>query len=110
MQPSESRASSRVGGAVCGRNISERHLCSGFISHRLVRRIADDTDIDRACDTHQPDSVHPVASELAIDDEYAPNHGDWSVFAFFAAFVVPGVCASSAVVLVAAARDAGLLC
>ena len=53
----------------------ERHLRRRAVPHRLVCRIADDADAHHPRHPHQPDSVHPIARELAAHHDHAAHHG-----------------------------------
>ena len=55
------------------------------VPHRLVCRIADDADAHHPRHPHQPDSVHPIARQLATHHDHAPHHGIGRLSALFAA-------------------------
>ncbi len=80
------------------------------VSHRLVCRIADDPDAHHPRHSHQPDSVHPIARQLATHDDHDHHHGHWRVSALFAAGDLSGLCAAAATLLAAPALDLDLLC
>ena len=75
----------------------------------MVRRISDDTDAHCPHHPHQPDSVHPIAGELATDTDDVFHHGDRSVFAIFTTGQILGIRSVAAIVLAPGVGDFDLL-
>ena len=82
---------------------------AALFQHRLVRRIADDADAHHPRHPHEPDSVRPIARELATDDDHHPDHGHRRVSALFAAGRVAGLRAVAVAILADFGRDPALL-
>ena len=60
-----------------------RNLRGRVVSHRLVRGIAYDTDAHRPRHSHQSDSVHSIAGELATHNDHSHHHGDRGLSSVF---------------------------
>ena len=79
------------------------------LQHRLVRGIHHDADPYHPRHPHEPDSVHPIARELATHDDHDPHHAHRRDTALFASGRAAGVCAAAVAVLADSRRDPALL-
>src|SRR4029077_6307493 len=109
MRPPRSHASGRIGGPLWECHRARRYLCCRVISHRLVRGIANDTNTHRPRDSHQPYSVHSIASELATYNNDSHHYGDRGLSPIFSPSCVLRFCSIATAVLDALAAHACLL-
>src|SRR4029077_1126139 len=109
MRPPRSHASGRIGGPLWECHRARRYLCCRVISHRLVRGIANDTNTHRPRDSHQPYSVHSIASELATYNNDSHHYGDRGLSPIFSPSCVLRFCSIATAVLDAFAAHACLL-
>src|ERR1051325_3896750 len=110
MQPLEPGAAGGFGSAICECRLSECYLCSGALSHRLVRIIFDAPNTHCSPHSHQSYPIYSVPRELAIDDEHAPYYGHWRLPAILPALIIPRLCSAAASLLALAAWHPRLLC
>src|SRR6266403_2384210 len=109
MQPVGSGAAVGTGGPFCQCGRPGPYVRGRAVPHGLVCGIADDADAHHSRDSHEPDSVHSIAGELATDDDDAADHGYRGLSAVFTAGDTIGFCSAAGTVLAASFGDAGLL-